>query len=254
MKKGITIIIPVLNEAGTVDSLISRLKATLESSAEAYELLFIDDHSTDTTTQILKTYSSTDSTIRHYMKQGQPGKSFSILEGIDQATFDTVGMIDADLQYAPENIGPMLEIMRRTQSDIVITRRKVNETSPLRRLMSTVFNLVFTRMMFGIDYDTQSGLKIFKADVFKTLDLSPTPWGFDLEFIVFSLLQGNSIASYDITFEARTEGEAKINVISSSFELAKQSVQLRAKISGSQLRRSYVNNSARFKTETGVSS
>lgn len=241
--QGISIIVPVLNEAGNIDILTNRIQKVMQSIGAKYEIVFIDDHSTDATESLIKAQAKTaGKTIRFYKKVGQKGKSYSILQGITHARYDTLCMIDADLQYAPENIAPMYELMRKAGSDIVITNRKTNDTSALRKLLSSGFNLVFTRMMFGIDYDTQSGLKLFRAEVFEKVNINPSPWGFDLEFIVLSLMAGFSIESYDISFSERVEGQAKVHVLKTSFELAKESVKLRLKINKKHLKVNYLKN------------
>ena len=241
--KGISIIIPVLNEAGNIQPLTDRLTAVLKSMKMKYELIFIDDNSTDATKALITALASkTNGTIKFYTKVGQRGKANSILEGITYAIYDTVCMIDADLQYAPENIAPMYMQMIETNTDVVITNRKTNETSVLRKILSGGFNLVFTRMMFGINYDTQSGQKLFRAEVFEHVKINPSPWGFDLEFIVSSLLKGYSISSYDIDFTERLDGEAKVHVLKTSVELAKESIKLRLKINKKNLKTNYMKN------------
>jgi glycosyltransferase involved in cell wall biosynthesis len=180
--------------------------------------------------------------VKFYTKQGKRGKAFSIIEGVAYSKFDTICMIDADLQYAPEYIAPMYTLMNTSGKDIVITKRTINETSILRKTLSSGFNLVFTRLMFGINYDTQSGLKLFKAKVFEKVEINPSPWGFDLEFIVTSLMSGFTVTSMDINFSERTNGDAKVNVFKTSLELAKESIKLRSKISKKSLKTFYVKN------------
>jgi glycosyltransferase involved in cell wall biosynthesis len=205
--------------------------------------LFVDDHSSDSTaneiSSLIKLYGKK---VKFYTKQGKRGKAFSIIEGVTYANFDTICMIDADLQYAPEYIAPMYTLMNSSGKDIVITKRTINETSILRKILSSGFNLVFTRLMFGINYDTQSGLKLFKAKVFEKVEINPSPWGFDLEFIVLSLMNGFTVTSMDINFSERTNGDAKVNVLKTSLELAKESIKLRSKISKKSLKTFYVKN------------
>ncbi len=82
--------------------------------------------------------------------------------GFDIAKHDIICMIDADLQYPPEAILPMYHLLTTNDVDVVLAEREDHETSALRRLSSRVFNFAFTRLLFGFDYDSQSGLKLFK--------------------------------------------------------------------------------------------
>jgi glycosyltransferase involved in cell wall biosynthesis len=239
LAKGITILIPVLNEVGNIEALMARIYMSMKKSDADYEILFVDDNSIDGTTSLISKFAAKDKRVKLHIKKGEKGKANSIIEGSILADFDTVCMIDADLQYPPENIPAMYEQLISTGSDVVITNRKNNETSLLRRMFSAGFNLIFTKMLFGIDYDTQSGLKIFKTDIMRNITLEASRWSFDLEFIVKSLLAGYVISDYDITFAKRGAGEAKVNVVSTSFELAKASLKLRVRTNKKFLNKQY---------------
>lgn len=244
-RNGITIIVPVLNEVGNIQPLIARLTQTLQRSPYLYEVLFIDDHSTDGTIEEISQASLRDSHIVVARKENKRGKSFSIIEGIGRARYDTIAMIDADLQYAPENILPMLELLTK-DTDMVLSTRIHNSTNRLRKLSTIIFHAVFTRLLYGINFDTQSGLKVFRKSTFNSIELNPSAWSFDLEFIVRSLLQGFTIKTYDISFGPRQSGSRKISLLRTSFELAFQSVKLRLMISGQEVRDSYKRNALRI--------
>ncbi|MFZ1250449.1 MAG: glycosyltransferase family 2 protein [Candidatus Microsaccharimonas sp.] len=239
LSKGITVLIPVLNEAENVDALMARLYSSLNTMNVPYEILFVDDKSTDNTAKLIKKYAKKDDRINLHVKKGEKGKANSIIEGSSLAQYNTVCMIDADLQYPPESIPAMYKQLVATSSDVVITNRKNNETSLLRKVFSAGFNLIFTKLLFGIDYDTQSGLKIFKTDIMKNISLEASRWSFDLEFIVKSLLAGYIISDFDIDFAKRNAGEAKLNVLSTSYELALASVKLRMSINKKSLSKQY---------------
>ncbi len=245
-KQGVSVIIPVLNEVGNIQPLILRIDSTLRNLEIPYEILFIDDHSTDGTQKAIADIASKNPAVVQFEKQGKRGKAYSILEGVARSQHEIICMIDADLQYAPENIAPMLTLMEKMNSDVVITNRITHATGALRKLASFVFNYVFIKLLFGIEYDTQSGLKLFRKKVLENITVTPSPWSFDLEFIVRSLLKNYSIVSYDITFEARNSGDAKISMFKSSFELAKSSISLRFKVPALAVRKKYKNNIQHF--------
>lgn len=237
--RGVSIVIPVLNEAGNITNLIKRIENSLSSSAYGYEIIFVDDHSSDDTKALVQKAQMNNLAISFRTKQGSRGKAFSVIEGFSYAHFDTVCMIDADLQYAPEAIVPMLDQMNSKGSDVVVSNRVSHETSFIRRVTSNAFHLIFTKWLFGIEYDTQSGLKVFRNEILRNIHIAPSPWSFDLQFIVFSILRGYSVSSYDIEFFERTAETAKVNVLATSFELAKASIELRLKISKSELLKQY---------------
>jgi glycosyltransferase involved in cell wall biosynthesis len=244
----VSVIVPTLNEADNIGELVQRVDATLKKSDISYEMIVIDDHSTDNTVQNILVLSSSYN-IRVVQKRGKPGKAYSLLEGFDIAQNPIICMIDADLQYPPEAIGAMHKMLTSTGADVVITERTENETSFMRKLSSKTFNFLFARVLFGIGYDTQSGLKIFRKNILEDFQLSPSPWSFDLEFLVRSLENKRSIVSHSIPFTERNAGVTKVKVINVTFELAKASIALRVNTSFQKLRAGLRANS-RFVART----
>jgi glycosyltransferase involved in cell wall biosynthesis len=234
----LSIIVPTLNEADNLPTLFSRIARAVQKLGITYEIIVVDDYSEDATLAIAM-QAARDYPIGTFLKQGKPGKAYSLLEGFNHAKYEVVCMIDADLQYPPEAIGAMYKQLFEQHADVVITERVEHRTGAIRHLSSKVFNLVFTRLLFGIGYDTQSGLKLFKKEILQTMSLAPSPWSFDLEFIVRSLEQNNTIVSYPIIFEQRNAGIAKVHVVATAIELAKASLKLRRSISKRSVRATY---------------
>src|ERR1700722_16975101 len=104
--RSISIIIPTLNESGNIGRLIERIDTVLSYQHISYEIIVVDDHSTDTTRAVVKRLSGRFPVILK-TKQGNPGKAQSLIEGFTYAKYDIVCMIDADLQYDPEVIPSM---------------------------------------------------------------------------------------------------------------------------------------------------
>jgi glycosyltransferase involved in cell wall biosynthesis len=223
--QSVSVVVPVFNEAPNIIPLVQRIDATLTEDKIQYEIIFIDDHSSDSTPDIIATL--TQYPIQLYTKQGVKGKAYSLIEGFAKARYDYICMIDGDLQYPPESIPGMAALLRSAKADIVQTRRISNTTSWLRKLSTHIFNFIFSRLLFGVTFDTQSALKLFKKEVLAKVVLRPGPWTFDLDFLVKSLQQGFVVVSYDIPFSARLHGEAKINVFTAAREMAVDAVKLK---------------------------
>lgn len=239
--KSVSIIVPTLNESENIVELVRRVVAAFKGSSITYELLFIDDRSTDDTCEIIEKLAR-KYPIRLHVKTGQRGKAFSLLEGFELAKYDTICMIDADLQYPPEAIVPMYNLMQNSNAAIVLTERIYHDASAVRKVVTKGFNIAFTRVLFGINYDSQSGLKLFKREVAQSATLSPTPWSFDMEFIVRALENNYRIVSYKIPFSKRFGGEAKVRIVRVSYELARASIKLRFNSNPIKIRRAYRMN------------
>jgi len=234
-------VVPTLNEAENVRPLVERIDATLRPIGVTYEVLFVDDHSSDDTQARILALAQ-KYPVRLSIKQGSRGKAFSLLQGFEEATYDVVCMIDADLQYPPEAIAPMLTLIHNGFAEVVVTRRIHAQTSFARKLFSKAFNFIFIRLLFKIEYDTQSGLKVFNKHILDNMVLRPTPWSFDLEFIIRSLENNHTVMSHDIDFESRTAGEPKVNLLKTSIELAKASVSLWRRSSVKHVRDGYTKS------------
>ncbi len=250
LSKAISIIVPTLNEAGNIQPLLERINKAFDDSDITYEVVFIDDHSSDHTKQNILNLALKHP-VRLFDKNGERGKAYSLLQGFQLARYDVLCMIDADLQYPPEAIVPMFRMLQTENADLVISEREDHATSRLRQLSSKMFHFVFTRLLFGFDYDSQSGLKLFKKSVVDGMHLNPTPWSFDLEFIVRALEKDCRILRYPIPFSERHSGAAKIKLAAVTYELAKAAVMLRLNSSTDKVRQAYRRNQ-RFTTQPAV--
>lgn len=224
-KLDVSIIVPTYNEEGNIESLITRINNTLVKANIHYELIFIDDHSTDNTLNKINIYIN-KFPIRYFLKKGQQGKAQSIIEGVNFAKSDLITMIDADLQYPPENIPNMLKKIR-DGADIVVGNRKQQHTNMLRKITHHGFMFVFGKLLHGFDCDVQSGLKVFKKEILMRIDLNPTPWTFDLEFLIKATHADYKINTIDIVFEKRFSGNSKLPILKSIYEIGIGAVKLK---------------------------
>ena len=229
--RNISIVIPTLNEEGNVALLAQRIDRVMKIGGIEYELIFIDDHSSDRTREILAALK-TDYPMHLYLKEGERGKAFSLLEGFKRAKYHLIGMIDADLQYPPEAIPRMVNKILDGEGDIIIAVRQENKANILRRFINRGFVLIFAKLLHGLDMDVQSGLKVFKKEILNRVTLKPTPWTFDLEFILKARDAGYKLGEEKIIFHERNSGQAKINVLEAIYEIGISAIKLKFRNSG----------------------
>ena len=251
--RDLTIVVPTLNEVGNVAMLTERIDSSMKKADIPYSILFIDDHSSDGTVAEINSLSRFFP-VSYQMKRGERGKAQSIIQGFNSVKSRFICMIDADLQYPPEDISKMVNKLIDNNADVALSQRNDSDAGLIRNIMSNTFNFVFVRSLFGINYDTQSGLKVFKKSIYDGMNLRPSQWSFDLEFIVAALQKRSKILTHDIKFAERNSGDAKVDVIKSSIELAKSSVLLRMRVSGKKIREAYNINTNRYTEATGTKS
>jgi cellulose synthase/poly-beta-1,6-N-acetylglucosamine synthase-like glycosyltransferase len=223
--QGISVVIPTYNEVENVEALAVRLDATLRLTKRSFELLFIDDHSTDGTVERLETLPAR-LPIRIQLKSGEKGKAFSLLQGFAAAKYGLIAMIDADLQYPPEALVDMLAALD-AGADIVVANRRFRDVSWLRRTLSAGFHGIFAHGLHGLECDVQSGLKLFRAEISRRIEIKPTAWTFDLPFLILAREAGYTIGSVNIDFRPRLEGSSKISVVRASGEIGKEAIRLK---------------------------
>lgn len=224
MQTRLDVIVPVQNEAVNIPSLVERIHATLTSARISYHIIFVDDHSTDETVAIIQNLKSKYPITLH-SKEGEVGKAYSILEGADLAKSDLLAMIDADLQYPPEMLPKMVEAAKI--HGVVVANRKVYKSTFIRRLASRMIAFTFGRLLFGLRFDVQSGMKVFRRDILKHVrPIQLSAWAFDIPLLFTARELGYSIGSVDIVFERRAGGESKINHIHNAFEIGHNALKL----------------------------
>lgn len=118
----LAVVIPVLNEAASIDALLARLIPALESSGLAWSAIFVDDGSTDGTLLKLRQLNDTDSRIGAIALSRNFGKEIAVAAGLKYARADAVVIMDSDLQHPPETI-PTFIAKWREGSDVVYGER-----------------------------------------------------------------------------------------------------------------------------------
>lgn len=152
----ISVVIPVYNGAGTLEELARRLRETLAECCDGFELVFVDDASSDESWEILKRLREAD---REHVKLLQHARNFgqhkAILTGLAHASGDLVVTMDDDLQHPPEEIATLLRaIGERDHWDVVFGAYTVKRHAGWRNLGSVVVNRI-TQRVFGIPPELQ---------------------------------------------------------------------------------------------------
>ena len=167
--KSITVIIPVYNEVESLKELHKELTAVL-SGNDNYELLFIDDGSSDSSINTLNELSNSDYHTKVIQFYRNYGKAAALAEGFKVSSGDYVVTMDADLQDDPAEI-PNLVAKLEEGYDLVSGWKKTRHDPWTKRWPSKFANII-TRLMTGVKiHDMNCGLKIYKQSVVKSLDV-----------------------------------------------------------------------------------
>lgn len=171
MKKDITILIPLYNEAESLKELYQKIISIEYLSSKNIEILFIDDGSKDDSLKILKEiYENDKERVRIISFRRNHGKSSALSAGFKYANGDIVITMDADLQDEPNEIPNLINKLNEGY-DLVSGWKKKRRDPISKTLPSKIFNKV-TAFLTGIKiHDFNCGLKAYKSDVVKEIDV-----------------------------------------------------------------------------------
>lgn len=145
-KPYVTVLIPVLNEEETLKELQNRLQDTLDKTGETYEIIYINDGSTDSTPRILEGFHDRDRRVKVIEFNRNYGQHMALFAGFEASQGEIVVTIDADLQNPPEEI-PKLIAKIREGYQVVGGYRKNRKDSVFRKLPSYLMNRITSKLL-----------------------------------------------------------------------------------------------------------
>jgi len=166
----LTVVIPYYNEEGSLEELHRQLTEVLAKTQWSYELLFIDDGSTDNSNKIVCQLRERDNNIRLITFRRNQGKSAALSAGFKSSVGAMVVTMDADLQDDPAEIPHLVEQLSKGY-DLVSGWKKIRHDPISKTLPSKLFNKV-TSVLSGVKlHDFNCGLKIYQSEVVKEIDV-----------------------------------------------------------------------------------
>jgi glycosyltransferase involved in cell wall biosynthesis len=166
----VSVIVPLYNEEENVDDLYAALKSAMDDYGKEYELLFVDDGSTDRTLALLEPIGREDQRVRILPFRRNFGKAAAWAAGFDHARGDVIVTIDGDLQNDPKDI-PKLASMIGEYDVVNGWRKKRKDAFIIRKFPSKIANWLISRVT-GVNLrDYGSGLKAYKAEVVKNMNM-----------------------------------------------------------------------------------
>jgi dolichol-phosphate mannosyltransferase len=164
-KHRFTIVIPVLNEENNIKELIFLIKKNLKNFK--YEIIFIDDNSTDNSKVVIKNYLSQN--LRYYLRKKNKDLTLSCFLGIQKSRYKNIIIMDSDLQHHPKYLPQMVNLYFKKKLDFVVAVRNFNKDLGLgvtRRISSIFLSYVFNYFLGYRVSDPMSGFFIFKKSIY----------------------------------------------------------------------------------------
>jgi len=169
----ISIVIPLLNEEESIKELHDWIVDVMQSNHFLYEILFIDDGSTDQSWFVIEQLAEINSNVKGIRFLKNFGKSQALHAGFKKATGEVIVTMDADLQDNPEEIPELYDLIKEEQYDLISGWKKKRYDSVItKNIPSKLFNWA-ARKTSGVKlHDFNCGLKAFRNDVVKNIQVS----------------------------------------------------------------------------------
>ncbi len=219
IKGKISVIIPAYNEAGIIEGSLNETIRVFNNFGCKYEIVVVDDGSSDNTFQnILKVSSRHTNIIVKQLKTNR-GKGRALKVGFRQCGGEYVVFLDADMELHPAQLQTFFDIMRLDEADVVIgSKRHPNSrlNYPLQRKIISSVYFFLIKIFFGLPIgDTQTGLKLFKYEVLKRVfpRILVKAFGYDLEILVNVHQLGYRIAEAPIVLDTQRYGRIGMDSI-----------------------------------------
>jgi glycosyltransferase involved in cell wall biosynthesis len=202
----ISVVVPVFNEEDSLPVLYSELRRTLEGLGKSFEIVWVDDHSTDASLRTMLAQRAEDSRVRVVQFRRNFGQTAALAAGFEQARGRIVITLDGDLQNDPSDIPALVAKIEEGYDVVAGWRRMRHDGFLLRRLPSRVANRLIAYVTDTPIHDTGCTLKAFRAHVVKKMSLYAEQHRF---LPAMSRGSGARVAEIVVNHRARRFGRSK---------------------------------------------
>ena len=213
----LSVIIPVYNEVQNITIILKRVQAT----ELAWEIVIVDDGSTDGTRDVLKELDGKDN-VRVILHEKNQGKGAAVRTGFAEAKGDVFLIQDADLEYDPRDYPAILRPIEEGIADVVYGSRFLGAARRSTMFWHMIANKLltfFTNILYNnILTDMETGYKVFRREVLDGITIHSNSFNFEPEFTAKILKKNVRIFEVPITFNPRDYDEGKKIKLHDAFE------------------------------------
>ena len=215
----ISVIIPAYNEEGTIGEVLHKTISVLESIKNPYEIIVVDDGSTDRTRWIASKYKVT------VLSNGRNrGKGYALRKGFKHAKGQIIITLDSDGSHDPKEI-PKLVKPLFNGVDITVGSRFLgngkNSTTKLNRVGNRIINVIIMTLTRKYVTDSQTGFRAFRREVLKKLDLTSEGYEIETELTVRGLKNGFKYQEIPINCRKRKYHQSKLRLLLDGIKILK---------------------------------
>jgi glycosyltransferase involved in cell wall biosynthesis len=202
----LSLVVPAYNERDNLAPLLAEIAAALDGSVRQYEVIVVDDGSTDGSVEVLKALQPRYPQLRVIVFERNAGQTAAFAAGFRAARAPVVVTLDADLQNDPADIPRLLETLERTGATAVAGYRATRRDTPWKRLQSRIANGVRNRLNGEVIRDTGCSLKAFRTDAVRSVPLFT---GMHRFLPTLIKMQGGTVTEVPVSHRPRKHGVTK---------------------------------------------
>jgi dolichol-phosphate mannosyltransferase len=213
----LSVVIPAHNEEGSIAETVGAVTARLGEEAIDYEVVVVDDASTDRTAAIIARLAEADSSVRYVRNPYRNGFGFAVRAGLEQYTGDAVAIVMADLSDHPDDIVAYHRLLEAGYDcafgSRFMTGSKIYDYPRFKLVMNRLVNLGI-RMLFGHGYnDTTNAFKAYRREVIDNVGpLLSQHFNLTVEIPLKAVVRGHSNAITPIRWTNRRAGVSKLRL------------------------------------------
>ena len=214
----LSVVIPVFNEELTIGNIISRTKSILDKEKFRFEIIVVDDSSSDSSVSNSLNRGARVLSLRKHM-----GKGYALRLGFAKSKGDIIATIDSDGSHRPEELPLLINPIITKKADLVIGSRYLNKKSiNVKRfniLGVKLFNQLIHFLVKNRVSDSQSGYRTMKIELLQNMKLQSDGYEIESEMLVKTAKFGYKIKEIPISFEQRTYGKSSLDPIIDGFKI-----------------------------------
>lgn len=248
----ISIVIAAYNEEKRIVPSLSRVKEYLTGQDMDYEIIVVDDGSTDRTSKMVTDLTTDIPHLRVISYEMNRGKGYALRKGVLASNGEIVLLTDADLSTPMEELSRLLPLIYNNECDIVIGSRalalsEIIKKQPWwRQSMGKIFNKIVRILVLDDFSDTQCGFKIFSGDIARGLfkEARIDRFAYDVEILALAKKKGYRISEVPIKWI--NSPESKVNPVRDSLQMIFDLLRIRSTVGSMKNKRIHLSNPPAF--------
>lgn len=227
MPASISVVVPMYNEEHYVERTVSAAREVLEGMGADFEIILVDDASTDGTGALADALARADPRVRVLHNERNRTLGGSLRTGYAAATKDLVLYTDADLPFDLHEVARAVRLLDYQQADVLAAYRFDRKSEGLRRAAYTTAYSALVRALFGLNFrDVNFAFKLFRRRLLERVTLRSEGSFIDAEFLIRARRSGAHVIQIGVDYFPRARGTSSLSSVRVIARILKEMVRL----------------------------